>query len=525
MIKQNKATMFQDLPIADRNTAWSGREARINVLEWAKEDMLKYAKAFFWYDENDAENLGAYKLPFADVIDGVLMAIPNGIFSAAAAIMGARGGVDLPEEDIPTIKDHIQKYYDKMDMRSPFEESDEDGESDKEEEMPEEQEPMQEEKEKEKACKPSKKKKKNELKEGSVLDNIIKRTGIQSVRLLSCSIKKRAEEEMPKKGEDNWFLVAPKGLYNFSEFDILDCNEDFCNEMIDNFNKRVYQQEIPIDIDHDFGKSYGTITALMQDEEGLKANIEFNEEGLELIKKRSYMYFSIAYAMEYCDPKMSGKTFENVLMAIALTNHPALKGQPIATITYSESLKKDSIENINNKIETKKEGVIMSDNMQIEIGKLKAEMDEKINEFSELKKTKEEQEVKIRTEYEEQIKTLSEQLNVMKAKEIRENLTKRAEALIPKKGEHSFILRKEDIPKVVAFAECLTEEQQEEFMTILSEMPAKEMPTETLGVAGGSTEPTKENIEQEVKKVLSEAKVGEKEKMVKDIYKKLGGIK
>jgi hypothetical protein len=515
MAKNKKATIFEDLPVAERETEWNGGQARANVLEWAKEDMLKYAKAFFWYDIENAENLGAYKLPFADVIDGVLTAIPKGIMSAAGAVMGARGGVDIPEEDMDAVKAHIQKYYDKMEMRSPFEEEDE-------EEMPEEEEPMEE--EKEKACKPSKKKKKNELNEYSVLDNIIKRTGVQSVRLLSCSIKKRAEEEMPKVGEDNWFLVAPKGLYNFSEFDVLDCNDEFCNTMINNFNKKVYQQEVPIDIDHDFGKSYGTIKELKHDAEGLKANIEFNEEGLELIRKRSYMYFSIAYAMEYCDPKMKGEMFENVLMAIALTNHPALKGQPIATITYSESLKEDSFENITNKIETKKEGVIMSDNMQIEIGKLKAEMDEKINEFSELKKTKEEQEVKIRTEYEEQIKTLSEQVNTMKAKETRENLTKRAEALIPQKGEHTFILRKEDIEKVVAFAEVLTEEQQEQFMTILSEMPAKEMPTEVLGVSGGTTEPTKENIEKEVQKVLSEAKVGEKEKMVKELYKKLGGI-
>lgn len=121
------ATPFQDLPLADEDRAWDAAAARQRVAKWAggpdkdKIDWGKYRKAFFWYDETDPENYGSYKLPFADVIDGSLKAVPRAIMAAAAAIMGARGGVDIPEDDVPAVKNHIARYYKKMDKEPPWE--------------------------------------------------------------------------------------------------------------------------------------------------------------------------------------------------------------------------------------------------------------------------------------------------------------------------------------------------------------------------------------------------------------------
>lgn len=120
------ATSFKDLPLADRDRGWDASAAKARVREFTdstEKPSSKYKDCFFWYDRADKENFGAYKLPFTDVIDGRLTAIPRGIFAAAAAMQGARGGVDIPDADRPAVERHINRYYDKMNLDSPFEKS------------------------------------------------------------------------------------------------------------------------------------------------------------------------------------------------------------------------------------------------------------------------------------------------------------------------------------------------------------------------------------------------------------------
>ncbi len=118
------ASGAMDLPLADREREWDANAAVARVKAWAggpnKEDIdwAKYRRAFFWYDSENPENFGSYKLPFADVINGQLMAVPRAIFAAAAAIQGARGGVNIPESDVAAVKRKIESYYKKM--RSKF---------------------------------------------------------------------------------------------------------------------------------------------------------------------------------------------------------------------------------------------------------------------------------------------------------------------------------------------------------------------------------------------------------------------
>lgn len=122
------AIPFQDLPLADVDRAWDADAAVDRVRRWAggpdKEsiDWAKYRKAFLWYDSEDPENFGSYKLPIADVIDGKLYAIPRAIFAAAAALQGARGGVNISDEDIEKCKRHLERYYEKLDREPPWKE-------------------------------------------------------------------------------------------------------------------------------------------------------------------------------------------------------------------------------------------------------------------------------------------------------------------------------------------------------------------------------------------------------------------
>jgi HK97 family phage prohead protease len=118
---------FQDLPLADQGRAWDSDQAVARIREFTDSEdapSATYRQAFLWFDSDDADSFGAYKLPIADVIDGTLTAVPRGIFAAAGALQGARGGVDLPTEDRPRVIRNVERYYDKMGLDSPFTEED-----------------------------------------------------------------------------------------------------------------------------------------------------------------------------------------------------------------------------------------------------------------------------------------------------------------------------------------------------------------------------------------------------------------
>ena len=132
MIMPRSASGASDLPIASRDTAWDAAAADKRVQDYAggkdNMDWAKYAKAFFYVDEADKELLGSYKLGFADVIDGSLVAVPKGIFAVAGVLNGARGGADIPESDAMEIKDKVSAYYSRMakefnddSIKAPFE--------------------------------------------------------------------------------------------------------------------------------------------------------------------------------------------------------------------------------------------------------------------------------------------------------------------------------------------------------------------------------------------------------------------
>ncbi len=117
---------FQDLSLADRDRAWDGAAAVKRVKDFTNSTEAPsrtYRRAFLWYDSENKDLFGSYKLPVADVVDGKLKAVPRAIFAAAAAMRGARGGVDIPDADRDGVINNIDKYYAKMDLESPFEKS------------------------------------------------------------------------------------------------------------------------------------------------------------------------------------------------------------------------------------------------------------------------------------------------------------------------------------------------------------------------------------------------------------------
>jgi len=117
-------TAFQDLPLADRDREWDGAAAERRVRAWAgaeDEPNQRYRDAHVWYDADAKQNFTAYKLLVADVVDGSLVAVPRGVFAAAAVLQGSRGGIDLPAKDVDRVRSHLAKYYAKLGDTPPWE--------------------------------------------------------------------------------------------------------------------------------------------------------------------------------------------------------------------------------------------------------------------------------------------------------------------------------------------------------------------------------------------------------------------
>jgi HK97 family phage prohead protease len=111
------------LPLAPHDREWSANAATMRVRKLTNsidEPSAEYKKAFMYYDADNEKDFTAYKLPYADVIDGKLHAVPRAIFAIAAALNGARGGVKIPEADRKKIESIVNSYYDKMDIESPL---------------------------------------------------------------------------------------------------------------------------------------------------------------------------------------------------------------------------------------------------------------------------------------------------------------------------------------------------------------------------------------------------------------------
>ena len=123
-VKEEKtATGYGNLPLYERDMRWNSGAAIKSIRKWASSDgsgskdtikWSKYRRAFMWVDTGDANSFGGYKLPFAQVTDDKLYAVPRGIFAVAAVLQGSRGGVAISASDQASVKSVVEKYYAKM---------------------------------------------------------------------------------------------------------------------------------------------------------------------------------------------------------------------------------------------------------------------------------------------------------------------------------------------------------------------------------------------------------------------------
>ena len=71
-----------------------------------------------WYDSEEPDKKGSYKLPHHRSGDGYPV-VWNGVKAAMGALMGARGGVDIPTGDRKAVYNHLSKHYKQWDKEVP----------------------------------------------------------------------------------------------------------------------------------------------------------------------------------------------------------------------------------------------------------------------------------------------------------------------------------------------------------------------------------------------------------------------
>ena len=120
-----KTAVAPHTPPVSESSNWNADEAEQRVREWASDgdtiDWAKYREAFAWYDSENPERFGSYKLPHHDIENGQLVTVWRGVAAAAAALSGARGGVDIPTADIDGVKQHLSTHYKQFNQTPPWE--------------------------------------------------------------------------------------------------------------------------------------------------------------------------------------------------------------------------------------------------------------------------------------------------------------------------------------------------------------------------------------------------------------------
>lgn len=102
---------YHKYALAPEGEAWDGPRE----ISSASVEQLKIMST--WYDAENADNKGAYKLPHHKA-DGYTT-VWRGVAAAMAALLGSRGGVAIPEVDKQGVYNHLAKHYKDFDKEPP----------------------------------------------------------------------------------------------------------------------------------------------------------------------------------------------------------------------------------------------------------------------------------------------------------------------------------------------------------------------------------------------------------------------
>lgn len=125
-ITEVKAINTRDMlpkDFAEKSLMWDSDKAEKRIRSWAgaeDEPNEKYKSAFMFYDQENEDIFGSYKLLVSDIVDGQIKIVPRAVFAVRAVLSGARGGVDISSQDQEKARGVVNKLYKEMDLEEPF---------------------------------------------------------------------------------------------------------------------------------------------------------------------------------------------------------------------------------------------------------------------------------------------------------------------------------------------------------------------------------------------------------------------
>lgn len=109
---QKAIVPYKDMGAAPESADWDAakevREADVETLKLT----------CTWYDKENEDIKSAYKLPHHRTL-GKHAAIWRGVAAAMGALLGSRGGVDIPSSDRRAVYNHLKKHYAHWDKEAP----------------------------------------------------------------------------------------------------------------------------------------------------------------------------------------------------------------------------------------------------------------------------------------------------------------------------------------------------------------------------------------------------------------------
>lgn len=116
---------LSNYPIASRGRDWNaedavGQNGRVrNYIDgdpndWGREEWAQFRDAHLWYDSDNPQQFGSYKLAYVDIVGGEPHIIPRAVFTIGAVLEGAMGGVDIPSDDKSRVRARVKRLYTRM---------------------------------------------------------------------------------------------------------------------------------------------------------------------------------------------------------------------------------------------------------------------------------------------------------------------------------------------------------------------------------------------------------------------------
>lgn len=111
---------------------------------------------------------------------------------------------------------------------------------------------------------------------------------------------------------------------------------EMLDDYVSNFNAGVYGTEVQVNLSHNRdGEAAGWVRRLIREGEKLFAEVEWTPLGKDKISTKQYQFTSAELALSY-PHFQTGAKVKNVLIGVALTNIPAVKG--LAPVQLSEEV-------------------------------------------------------------------------------------------------------------------------------------------------------------------------------------------